>query len=698
MSSSRTTLFDAGERRQTVLDLPGVEQAEQTLITQATQLPSGIWRNLSYGAPKLHTPKNADAAYDWVAGYVRSYLPRRTLILRRAARIVALQPRYEALNDTELREQAIRSREVFRRGRARAADVDEAFAVVREVAWRTVGMRPYPVQVAAAVAMELGHVAELATGEGKTLSATMPATLAGWRGRGCHVVTVNDYLAQRDAEHMKPVYEFCGLSVGHVTQEMDPPARRAAYGCDVTYLTNKEAAADFLRDGLSRGPKGTLQGTLLGQILGTARRGGGSNTVMRGLECAIVDEADSVLIDEAVTPLIISGEAPNDELNKAIVQAVALGGPLQRGEHYTIDERYREVRLTRRGREHLAALTVNMGGVWAGARRREELVTQAVTARELYHNGRQYVVVDGKVAIVDEFTGRLMADRSWRDGLHQAVEAKENLEITPPKDTLARVSFQRFFRLYNKLSGMTGTAAEAAGELWAVYKKHVVKIPTHRPCIRRQHPDRIFATEASKWEALIAHVEEVHRSGQPILLGTRSVQASELVSRMLTERGMEHEVLNAVRHAEEAKVVGRAGEKGRITVATNMAGRGTDIKLERGVADLGGLHVVASECHESTRIDRQLFGRAGRQGDPGSAVLFVSFQDEVLLRYASPYTRDLLQRVGGNRAGEITSPLTRALIGYCRARAGRISLSQRKAVLRTDDWLAENMGFTGEPG
>jgi preprotein translocase subunit SecA len=703
MSSTRTTLFDSYDATRGT-SLVDIERAGG--LGQDTAVPSGVWRNVTYGPPRIRTPKNADAVWDWAVGLINSTVPRTRLYLRRAERVLAMESQFAAMSDGQLRNECGHYRGVFRRGRFKRSDVERAFAVVRECAWRVLRMKPYREQVASALAMHDGHVSEQATGEGKTLTATMPATLAGWRGRGCHVITVNDYLAQRDAQIMGPLYEFCGLTVASINQDMFPTQRRVAYQADITYLTNKEAAADFLRDGLSQGPQRSLQMALANQYLGgngngaglSIGGGGADHVVMRGLEYAIVDEADSVLIDEAVTPLIISGEAPNDELNRSIMTACELAPKLVRGEDYAIDQRFREVNFTRKGKQKLAALTVNIGGVFAGARRREELVNQAVCARELYLNGRQYVVVEGKVNIVDEFTGRIMPDRSWRDGLHQAVEAKEGLEITPPKDTLARISFQRFFRLYNRLCGMTGTAAESRGELWAVYRRQVVRIPTHKTCIRERRPDRIYAREDAKWDAIAEEIRRVHATGQPILVGTRSVVSSEKLSERLTQMGLPHEVLNAIRHKEEAKIVSQAGTHSRITVATNMAGRGTDIKLDPGVAQLGGLRVIACECHESTRIDRQLFGRAGRQGDPGTAGMYVSFEDEVLLRYASSYTRKLLASFRTRDKAEITSPFTRALLWYVRARAGRIALAQRKAVLRTDDWLAEHMGFTGEGG
>jgi preprotein translocase subunit SecA len=638
-------------------------------------------------------PRGLDAAWDAATGLAGRLVPRRGHMLRHARRVMAWEKHFEEMTDAKLREAAANLRELFRRGRDTPGDVERGFALVREVAFRQIGEKPFPVQVAGALALEAGCVTEMATGEGKTLTATMPATIAGWRGQGCHLVTVNDYLAKRDAEWMGGIYRFCGVRAAYIEQETAPAERRRAYQADITYLTNKEVAADFLRDRLALGKLGGLPSALLAKIA----EGGGSGTdrvVQRGLNYAIVDEADSILIDEAVTPLIISGEAPNPDQVEAFHRAATLAAQMESPRDYRVNRRYRDIELTKRGKERLTEMAEPLGGIWSGARRREELVVQALTARELYLLDKQYVIQDGKVVIVDEFTGRLMPDRTWRDGMHQAMEAKETLEVNPPKDTYARVSFQRFFRQYRKLSGMTGTAAEARNEFWQIYHLPVVVIPTNRPCIREHLPDRVFATEEAKWRAIVGEIRGIHDTGRPILAGTRSVRASERLSRMLAAEGLEHQVLNAVRHAEEAQIVARAGKAGRITVATNMAGRGTDIKLGRGVAELGGLHVLATERHEAGRIDRQLFGRSARQGDPGSARAIVSLEDELVLRYA-PYLSASLRRRYGEAEREISSPLTRRATNLAQRRAERMALSQRKAVLRTDNWLDEYLGFAG---
>ena len=658
-----------------------------------TSLPSTTWRMLAERPTNQELPRGLDAAWDAATGIAALAVPRRSRALGRSEKVVAMEREFADLSESKLREEAVELRRLFRLGRETPERLDRAFAAVREVASRQLGMRPFPVQVAGALALEAGTVVEMATGEGKTLTATMPATIAGWRGRGCHIITVNDYLAARDAEWMGTVYRFCGLSVAAVEQGMDPADRRAAYQADITYCTNKEVTADFLRDRLALGRLQGLPSALMAKIAD----GAGSGTdrlVQRGLAYAIVDEADSVLIDEAVTPLIISGEAPNPEQVQAFRDSVALSMQLEIQRDYKTNERYREVDLTDAGKERLAELAKELGGVWAGARRREELVIQALTAREFYVRDKQYVVDGQKVVIVDEFTGRLMPDREWREGLHQAVEAKESLEVNPPKDTFARLSFQRFFRLYRKLSGMTGTAAEGWREYWQIYHLPVVTLPTDRPCIRKHLPDRIFATEDAKWKAIVDAIRRVNQTGRPVLVGTRSVGSSERLSRMLTEVGLGNQVLNAVRHKEEAQVVAAAGQRGRITVATNMAGRGTDIKLGAGVAEVGGLHVLATERHEAGRIDRQLFGRCARQGDPGTCQAIVSLEDELVKRHAPHISSSLRRRYGG-REGEVRSRLARISFNVAQRRAERMALSQRKGVLQSDNWLDEYLGFAG---
>ncbi|MEC9374428.1 MAG: prepilin peptidase [Planctomycetota bacterium] len=656
-----------------------------------TTLPSATWRMLSDASTRrrpLH--QGLDAVWHDLRGRATRLVPRTRRFMREAEQVLAQEEAFRNLSDAALREAAEDLRALFRRGRDERADLIRGFALVREAAFRELGMRPFHVQIAGALALDAGCIVEMATGEGKTLTATLPATIAGWRGRGCHVITVNDYLATRDADWMRPLYARCGLTVASVAGDTPHEQRRAGYLADITYTTNKEVAADYLRDRLVlSGVEGARHGAA-GVIASGASATVNQRLIMRGLEFAIVDEADSVLIDEAVTPLIISGQGGNPQLVEAIRQAAELAAELDEGLHYRIDHRHREVSLTRAGEDEVEARSEEWGGVWKGARRREELIVQALTARALYELDRQYVIQEDKVVIVDDFTGRLMPDRSWRDGFHQAVEAKEKLEINAPKDTMARVSFQRFFRMYRKLSGMTGTAREQTGEFWRTYHLPVAVIPTNKPVRRTLAPDRVFATRHDKWLAVAEEAKRIHASGRPILIGTRSVQASELLSKLLAERGLHHEVLNAVRHAEEARIIAAAGEKGRITVATNMAGRGTDIRLSPEVLKLGGLHVIATERHESRRIDRQLFGRAGRQGDPGSGQAFVSLEDEIIRRFAARPIRILKGAVIGS--GHAT---LRPVFSLAQRRASRLASRMRREVLRSDDWLDEALGFTG---
>lgn len=673
-----------------------------SLMQQQTtpEIPSSLWRMLSVrGIKKRKLPQGVDAVWDRAMSAFVPLVPRQRIYLRRAARVLAMEPQFLNMSDAVLRHECDDMHAIFRRGRHKKTHVERAFALVREITWRQKGMKHYLVQVAAGLAMEAGCIAEMATGEGKTLSAVMPAVIAGWQGRGCHVITVNDYLAHRDAEELRCIYQACGLTCASVTGEMQPFERREGYNAGVTYTTNKDVAADFLRDRLSLGKLHGLPAALLSKIAYGMGQGT-DRLVMRGLETAIIDEVDSVLIDEAATPLIISGDSPNAQQTDAFIQAAAIAKAMIPGTDYRVDQRYREVHLSKLGSNKANEMSLDFGGLWAGTRRREELVIQAITARELFIKDGHYVVhrskedEEEKIVIVDESTGRLMPDRTWRDGLHQAVEAKEGLKVNPPKATYARISFQRFFRMYRKLAGMTGTAAEGAGEFYQIYRRPTVLIPTNKPRIRKHAKDRVFATKEAKWNAIVAEIAKQHEAGRPILIGTRSVDASELLSKRLTELKLEHQVLNAVRHAEEAQIVAQAGQRSKITVATNMAGRGTDIKLGKGVADIGGLSVIAADRNDSLRVDRQLFGRAGRQGDPGSAAVFCSLEDELLKRYAPRWVHALIRKMRG-KTGEVSSAMTRRLFTVSQKRALRMALRQRKGVLKSDDWLDEFLGFAG---
>jgi preprotein translocase subunit SecA len=656
-------------------------------------LPTYDYRRTKILDPeKLH--EGLDGAVYGMVGRYRRLSRFGRMLQSEAEQISEMASKLRLVSDRILRSRLRGMQARFRRQeKDRQEILADVLACMVEVAERTLGLRPYPVQIMGAMALDQGYLTEMATGEGKSLTACLPAILSAWSGRPCHIVTVNDYLADRDATEMRPLYSFCGVSVGCVTGQMHPRERRANYEKGIVYTTSKELVADFLRDRLQFGHLQHPSRRLIHQML-RPWQAGFDGVVMRGLDTAIVDEADSVLIDEAVTPLIISRAQENKPLVEASWNGHRMAAALELGADYHTDLKYREIRLTDEGKEKIKILSESLRGLWQGEARRNELVQQALTAREFYHCDKQYVVEDDKVVIVDEFTGRLMPNRTWRHGLHQAVEAKEGLEVTNPSETLARLSFQRFFRFFRKLSGMTGTAREAASEFWHIYGLPVITIPTNRPCIRKELPDSVFSDEEQKWQAIAEEVFRCNQTGRPLLVGTRSVKASEKLAAMLDSRGLEFNLLNAVRHREEARIVAAAGQQGKITIATNMAGRGTDIKLGRGVAEMGGLHVIATERHESGRIDRQLFGRCARQGDPGSVQAFMSVDDELIKRFVPKFMQPRLKSAVEREMPGARQMAQKAL-GYAQHAAQRLAFRQRKNVLQMDTWLEEALSFTG---
>jgi len=652
--------------------------------------PSHDYHRLEFRPP----PRPLQGLDAIVNGFIGNYQRRAKALesLRQDAELVEAQAEeWKKLTDHELQVRLLEFRAAFRRGgKAAGEKLLPALAAIREAAERKLGLRPFPVQLMGALALHRGFLAEMATGEGKTLTASLAAILAGWTGRPCHVVTVNDYLVQRDAEWLEPLYHFCGVRVGFVAFWMGQAERLKNYGCDVTYVTSKELLADFLRDRLLVGKMANPTRRLIRKML--APRHAVEGLVMRGLHTGIVDEADSVLIDEAVTPLIIAAPHKNESLCEAARLAHEIVEDLQPGADYRSNARYKEIELTDRGFGKMVERAARLPGLWQGHDRRLELVIQALVAREFFLRDKQYILEGDKIVIVDEFTGRPMPQRTWREGMHQAIEAKEGLVVSDPTETVARLSFQRFFRCFQKLSGMTGTARETAGELWQVYGLPVISIPPNRPCIREQWPDRVFSDEATKWRAVVEEIVRLHATGRPLLVGTRSVLASEGLSRALSERGLEAKVLNATRLADESAIIAMAGEPGRITIATNMAGRGTDIKLGPGVAELGGLHVLATERHESGRVDRQLFGRAGRQGDPGSGQAFVSAEDELIRRYLPAPARKAL---GGALRQSLPARerISKAAFRLAQRRAQKLAYRQRQEILAADLRLDEALSF-----
>ncbi|PWB92639.1 prepilin peptidase [Methylosinus sporium] len=595
-----------------------------------------------------------------------------------------------AASDAELRALARGLREKLHHCRARDPDaIAEAFAVIREASDRVLGMRHFDVQLIGGNILLGGMIAEMDTGEGKTLTATLAAATAALAGVPTHVVTANDYLARRDAEQMRPLYEFLGLRVGVATQEMEAAEKRAAYACEIAYCTNKTLAFDYLRDRLTLGRRsGNLRRKLENLVAPTGRT---HELLLRGLHFAIVDEADSILIDEARTPLILSRELSPAFDRETFVQALEIAGRMREGRDYRIGLVERRVDLTAAGRTFLGELAEPFGGAWRAPSQREEWALQAIVASRLFRRDEHYIVRGGKVEIVDEYTGRVMADRFWSDGLHQMIEIKEGCALSGVRATIARMTYQRFFRRYQRLAGMTGTAAEVSSELWRVYRLTVARVPTNRPSQRVLLQERVVATEAEKWRVVVETIAEHHRRGAPVLLGTRSVASSRRASASLTAAGLPHVVLNAAQDAAEAEIVAAAGRRGRITVATNMAGRGTDIKLDADVIDLGGLHVIMSERHDARRIDRQLAGRCARQGQRGAFQAILSLDDGVTDTNALPFERYLNYVM--IRAG--WSWPARFALRAAQRRAERLHARMRRELLDRDETLDHALAFTG---
>ena len=576
--------------------------------------------------------------------------------------INALEPSMERLSDLELQAKT----QEFRNRLAAGATLDdlltEAFAVVREAAKRVLGMRHFDVQLMGGIVLHEGRIAEMKTGEGKTLVATLPLYLNALEGKGAHLVTVNDYLAQYHAEWMGQIYRFLGMTVGVIVHGLSFEERRTAYRADITYGTNNEFGFDYLRDNMVMSPE---------------------HLVQRELHYAIVDEVDSILIDEARTPLIISG--PSEQSPQLYYQFARLVTRLKPEEHYTVDEKAKTVAITEEGVAQVEKM-LGIDNLYNDANfAKVHYLTAALKAKELFARDRDYVVSDGQVVIVDEFTGRLMPGRRYSDGLHQALEAKEGVKIERESQTLASITFQNFFRMYTKLAGMTGTAKTEEAEFRKIYGLEVVVIPTHKPMIRVDHDDAVYKTEAAKFNAVVEEIVAAHAKGQPVLVGTISIEKSERLSAMLKARGIPHEVLNAKNHAREAEIIKKAGQRGMVTIATNMAGRGTDIVLGEGVAELGGLYVIGTERHESRRIDNQLRGRAGRQGDPGASRFFVSLEDDLMRLFGSDRISGLMDRLGWEENQPIEHPQISKAIENAQKKVEAHNFDIREQVLKYDD-------------
>jgi preprotein translocase subunit SecA len=574
------------------------------------------------------------------------------------------EPELRKLTDGELREHYQRLRERGAGERDLERVLPEVFALVREAGRRTLGERIFDEQVMGGIVLARGSIAEMKTGEGKTLAATMPVCLRALAGKGVHVVTVNEYLARRDAQWMGPIYKLLGLTVGCILHGQETNEKKRAYLADVTYGTNNEFGFDYLRDHM---------------VYDKADR------VQRELHYAIVDEVDSILIDEARTPLIIS--VPDEESTRRYVEFSRLVRHLREGRDYNIDEKRKTVQLTDEGIAHVEKLLGVKNIYTERGIRTVHHLEQALRAHACYHRDRDYVVKEGQVIIVDNFTGRLMPGRRFAEGLHQALEAKEGVPVQQESRTLATITFQNFFRLYEHLAGMTGTAKTSEEEFQKVYALSVAVIPTHKPMIREDLPDRIYLTEEAKFRAVVEEIKKRHARGQPVLVGTISIEKSEYLSRLLQAAGIEHEVLNAKHHEREAKIIARAGQRGAVTISTNMAGRGTDIKLGRGAAELGGLHVIGTERHEARRIDNQLRGRAGRQGDPGSSQFFVSLDDDLMRIFASNRVKNMLRALKLPEDQPIEHRMVSRAIEAAQARVEGYYFDVRRHVLQYDDVL-----------
>ncbi len=583
-----------------------------------------------------------------------------------AKEIEAMEPEIQKLTDEELKEKTIEFKAELETGKELDDIIVPAFAVAREAAYRAIGEKPFHVQILGGLAIHFGNIAEMKTGEGKTLTTVLPAYLNALSGKGVHVVTTNEYLSSRNAEWMKPIYDLLGLTVGVNLRELNPKEKQDAYNADITYSTNNEIGFDYLRDNMA------------------VRK---ENRVQRGLNFCIIDEVDSILIDEARTPLIISGGRFNS--NNLYIDADRVAKKLKEDEDYTIDLKTKNVSLTAEGSKKVEKI-LNIKNLYdLDNTALVHHLNQALKANYGFKKDIDYVVENDAVVIVDQFTGRLMHGRQYSEGLHQAIEAKEGVTINTETKTMATITFQNLFRMYNKLAGMTGTAKTEEEEFRNIYNMYVIRIPTNKPVIREDLPDLVYSTKAGKYKAIINCVKEIHEKGEPILIGTISVEANEELSKLLKKNNLPHEVLNAKNHEREAEIIAHAGEKGAITLATNMAGRGTDIKLGEGVRELGGLYVIGTERHESRRIDNQLRGRAGRQGDPGTSQFFVSFDDDLMRRFGTDRIKNMLVSLGLDDTQAIRSKSLTKSIESAQKKVEGNNYDHRKSLLDYDNVLNE---------
>ena len=619
---------------------------------------------LSFGVRRNNIRRLFFVAFEFLRGYIENSDTKKDIkkLEKEVAKINTFTDAIAKLSDAELQAKTDEFKTRLANGETLDQLLPEAYAVVREASTRVLGMRHFDVQLMGGVILHQGRIAEMKTGEGKTLVATLPVYLNALTGKGVHVITVNDYLATRDSEQMGKLYNFLGLSVGLIVHGLDFNQRKEAYAADITYGTNNEFGFDYLRDNMVMHPQ---------------------NMVQRELNFALVDEVDSILIDEARTPLIISGVAEKPKDYYTMVSKII--PRLKADQDYTVDEKAKNVVLTEEGVSHVEKL---LGIDNLSDESNMELahhVNQGLRAHVIMHRDRDYVVKDGQVIIVDEFTGRLMFGRRYSEGLHQAIEAKEGVKIEKESQTLATITFQNYFRMYNKLAGMTGTAKTEEDEFRGIYGMDVVIIPTNKPVVREDRPDVVYRTQMGKYKAIVDKVVERYEAGQPVLVGTVSIQISELLSELLKRRGIPHQVLNAKYHEKEAEIVAQAGQSKMVTIATNMAGRGTDIVLGEGVKDLGGLYIIGTERHEARRIDNQLRGRSGRQGDPGFTQFYISLEDDLMRRFGADNITGIMDKIGMDDDMPIENKMISKSIETAQKRVEVRNFEIRKNVLEYDD-------------
>ncbi|MCK9275886.1 MAG: hypothetical protein M0P57_12440 [Syntrophales bacterium] len=630
--------------------------------------------------------------FDGLLNDLKGFCKRRTFSLaglkKKASAAYEISLNASRLDDRDLDNRLAELRSSIRIGKSGDALL-QATGFICEAAYRAVGIHPFIEQIMGSLLLQENFAIQMQTGEGKTITAAVAATILGWRGIPCHVVTSNDYLAKRDAGTMGPLYGRCGVTVGYVIAGMQPSERKAAYGCDITYSTSKELLADFLRDKMAAGDAALSEKNEL--IHKIAAFEGPGKKVMRGLHAAIIDEADSVLADEATVPLIISVTGKNRFLREAVMIALSLIEDLSPGTDYLIERGMYDISITSKGGRKIEEALKTLPSIWSSYERTEYLIKQALIARHFYFRNVHYVVHEGKIVIVDEKTGRMMEGRSWSGGLHQAVEAKEGVEMTDVTESHIQMSFQLFFRLYRHLSGMSGTLQNIGRELWSIYNLVKVEIPTHAPKRITFYPEKVCASHEEKWDCVMTEIVKEHAAGRAVLVGTRSIRESENLHERLIASGVESTVLNALHHEREAAIIAMAGKRKKITIATNMAGRGTDILVDRDVIEAGGLHVIATERHESRRVDMQLFGRTARQGVPGTGHMISSMDDEVLIRFSPPrlarYLKQYMHTKWGQKAARI-------IYMYFQRRAEKTRSKIRRKILDQDMRLNKLLSFT----